>query len=57
MLPQIILLLLFAMKLGYDIVRHGEQKTVKYNGTNSFIVLLVWLFLLYWGGFFDIFFI
>jgi hypothetical protein len=56
MLPQIIILVLLAMGLGISLVQSGKPKT----GTHSFwvqaISTTITLAILYWGGFFNVFF-
>lgn len=51
--PQIILLVLICFGLGITIVKHGEPKTGKENFYVSFVAQVIYLGLLYWGGFFN----
>ena len=56
MIPQIILICLFAMGLGVHIAKHGEDKDSKYNFFIKGLSIIIMSSLLYCGGFFDVFF-
>jgi hypothetical protein len=56
MTPQIILLILVGMGLGIALVKHGEENKRKYNFWLEALSSAIMLALLYWGGFFDVFF-
>jgi len=56
MLPQIILIALMAMGLGMHIVKHGEErKYTEYNWIAFLLSRIIWIALLWWGGFFNVF--
>ena len=55
MIPQLIVLILMAMNLGMALVKHGEPTNMKYNVLTSFLGNVITIGLLYWGGFFDVF--
>ncbi len=55
MIPQIIWIILMALSLGFHISKHGQDKKEKYNVGIIFFRLVMYNFLLYWGGFFDVF--
>ena len=58
MLPQIIILVLYTLLLGITLAKHGEvKKYEKYNFFTSLLSIIVQIALLYWGGFFDCWFI
>lgn len=56
MTAQIILLTLFLISLLINANQHGKPKTGNYNFWYPAISLTIMLGLLYWGGFFDVFF-
>jgi hypothetical protein len=49
--PQVILLFLYSLALGFTIARHGTPKG-DHNLWAEIIAIVVNLSLLYWGGFF-----
>ena len=56
MIPQLIFLGLIGLSLGYDLARHGKEKeTGKVNVWTSLWAKLIFIGLLWWGGFFDVF--
>lgn len=55
MLPQIIFLVLISLDMGIAIAKHKQPKN-NYNIWDSLIGQLIILLLLYWGGFFNVFF-
>lgn len=56
MIPQILYLLLVSMGLGIVLSQHGEPKEGEYNFYVTLTVAVVESLILYWGGFFDVFF-
>lgn len=52
-IPQIIIIILFAMDLGLSLAKHGEDKEGKYNFWVALICVLIEFFILYCGGFFS----
>lgn len=56
MLPQIILLTLAILSLFLSIKKHGTIDPKPRDATNTLIGWLIQIALLYWGGFFDVFF-
>ena len=57
MIPQMILLFLFFMSLGVSIAKHGQPKEGNYSVRDNVISLAIVITLLWWGGFFDNFYI
>ena len=56
MVPQIILVGLLAMSTGMYLAKHGEPRDDTYNFWYALLSDAIILGLLYWGGFFDVFF-
>ena len=54
MIAQFILLGLLTLSLGMNISRHGKERTPS-NAWHSLICYILFIALLYWGGFFDVF--
>jgi hypothetical protein len=54
MIPQILLFVLNILGLGIIMAKHGES--TKHNAYATTAALILQYALLYWGGFFDIFF-
>lgn len=52
-IPQILVIALYAFAFGIDLVRHGQPKTGKYDIWNSIIGITITFTLLTWGGFFN----
>ena len=52
-IPQIIVIILFAMSLTINLVKHGEPKEGKYNFFSALIGIGIYLLALYKGGFFS----
>ncbi len=52
-IPQIIMLIMYAMSLGIDLAKHGEPREGKYNAVSGLIGVAIGLALLWWGGFFS----
>lgn len=51
-IPQIIIIVLYAMGLGINLVKHGEPLEGKHNIVTSLIGTAIMIGLLIWGGFF-----
>ena len=49
--PQIVTIFLYAMSIGIDLERHGEQKTGKHNVVTTLIAIAIGASILYAGGF------
>jgi hypothetical protein len=49
--PQIIMIVLFAMNIAITATKHGEPKTGTYDFGAAIMRLIVWVPLLYFGGF------
>jgi hypothetical protein len=56
MAPQIIIVLLWFVSLLLTAYLHGKPKTDKHNIFSSLIATLINFLLLWWGGFFDVWF-
>ncbi len=50
--PQIIMIVIMAMNLGINLVKHGELKDETYSFPISLVSTVVNVGLLIWGGFF-----
>jgi hypothetical protein len=55
-LPQIIYILLFFVSLVVIGFRHGKEKKGEYNMIEDLIALAIQVGLMFWGGFFSVFF-
>ena len=55
MIPQLIVIGLGFIGLGFSVAKHGKPKEGNYNARVSFVVLIMVWCLYYWGGFFDCF--
>jgi hypothetical protein len=53
MIPQIIMIVLFAMSFTLNLVNHGEDKDDKYNVWYTIIFIAIECTILYCGGFWD----
>jgi len=53
MIPQIIMIALFAMGLGVNISKHGQQKDQRYNGFTHVVFIIINSIILYYGGFWN----
>lgn len=51
-LPQIIIIALYSMNLGINLVKNGEQRTGNYSFFTALIAVAINIALLRWGGFF-----
>ncbi len=56
MLPQIIWIIWMCMALGVAVARHGEPREKTWNFWALLQVVAMLAGLLYWGGFFDVWF-
>jgi hypothetical protein len=56
MIPQIIILALALIMLMFSDYKHGQPKEGKWNFWGSLFVVTINLLILYWGGFFNVFF-
>lgn len=54
MTPQIIIIIIYAISLGINISNHGKEQKPK-NAWADFIALIIFVTLLWWGGFWDCF--
>lgn len=52
-IPQIIIIILYAINLGMSIENHGKEKTEKENVITTIIASVIMMALLWWGGFWD----
>lgn len=50
-IPQIILIVIYAVSVGYSVANHGKQRG-RYNLWDTLIGGGIELLILYWGGFF-----
>lgn len=51
-IPQIIIIVLYAMNLGINLVKHGEPLEGKHNVIVTLVSTIVIMGILKWGGFF-----
>lgn len=51
--PQLIYIVLAVIGLFVNIERHGRPREGTYNGVASFIATALFIWLLWWGGFFS----
>lgn len=49
--PQIIVIVLLALRAGVYALAHGEQRKGTYNGLAAWFGIAMWAALLWWGGF------
>lgn len=56
MVPQLLLIVLTAVGLGLQWADHGKTKTARQSVVPSVIATAIVQLLLYWGGFYDVFF-
>jgi len=45
-----VLFLFLGMRLGVSIARHGEEVTLRVNGWNKLVDIVLFAALLWWGG-------
>lgn len=50
--PQGIIILLWLVGLIIHGIKHGENKTGKYNVWHQGVAIIIVFFIFYWGGFF-----
>jgi len=50
--PQIILIILLAMSLSFNLIKHGEPRKAEYNFWITLFSTVMTVALLWWGGFF-----
>lgn len=50
--PQFAVLLILGMSLGMHVAKDGQPRTDHYTAVGSAVEMLIWLVLLYYGGFF-----
>lgn len=55
MVPQIIVIVLWALGLGYTISKHGDPKIGKHDFWSDLFCIAVYSALLWWGGFWSAF--
>ena len=54
MWPQILILILWAISLGGNIYKHGEERSDnKYNAWASLLAIIIYSIILYFGGFWN----
>lgn len=53
MIPSIIVILMQVFIIGVAVARHGKKYDAEFNAMYSIVSSLIWLMILYWGGFFD----
>lgn len=56
-LPQLIWVAFTAISIGMDASRHGEERPHKVNVWAVIVEMVINAALLYWGGFFNAFFV
>lgn len=52
-IPAIIMIVLFALSLGSNLVMHGKPKEGNYNFGIALVSCAIQVGLLWWGGFFN----
>lgn len=52
MIPQLLAIILMTLGLGMNIAAHKKERTPT-NAWTSFVAVIIWATILYWGGFFD----
>jgi len=52
-IPQIIILVLYALGLGVALAKHGEAELEQISFFKRLFSVAIHLLLLWWGGFFD----
>lgn len=50
--PQYLIIALYSMSLGMNLINHGKEEIHRYNFFTSFIATGIVLAILMWGGFF-----
>lgn len=51
-IPQIIIVILYALNIGIELTRHGEPKQGNHNAFYTLIGTAISVGILWWGGFF-----
>ncbi len=51
-IPQVLIILIYAMGLGINLARHGQPKTDTYSFGAALVSTGIVFALLWWGGFF-----
>ena len=51
-IPQIIIIVMFSMSLGINLIKHGEKQNSNYNFFITLFAVALESILLWWGGFF-----
>lgn len=54
MIPQLIMIIVFAISFGIHIAKHGEEKDEKYNAFVMLLAIISESLILYLGGFWNI---
>lgn len=52
-LPQILVLFILSVRIICDIIKHGQTITVEISAFKTILIIISWLYLLAWGGFFS----
>jgi hypothetical protein len=50
--PQLIIVCLWALSLGIELVKHGQPRTGNHNAVAQILATAICALILYWGGFF-----
>lgn len=50
--PQLLFLVLTCLGVGISLAKHGEKKEGNYNFYTSLVSAVIYILILYWGGFF-----
>lgn len=51
-IPQVVMIVLFALSLWQNLEKHGEQRSGSYDFGAALVAVATEIVLLYWGGFF-----
>lgn len=51
-LPQYLIIALYSMSLGMNLINHGKEEIRRYNFFTSLFATVIALGILMWGGFF-----
>ena len=51
-IPQIIMIVIYSMKIGINLIKDGEQSEQKYSFIGSCVSVAISVAILKWGGFF-----
>jgi hypothetical protein len=55
MVAQIVFIVWITFSLGYNMSKHGEEKEGYHNAWIDFFTVLIIFGILFWGGFFKVF--